>query len=182
LQAEFNYTSPHWTSNETYAVQDGLEGLTEKQTKLASYFHTPFNKLCLGMKVKNVTKWIAIDHKASSMFSVIAKGSYTSTSIGREAWKSLISDSNIQQYCNREGFNVQMGNNYNPDAYVKIRIGLASDNVDSCASCDSCIGFGISLRGCDGDKRNSSVGNIFARCTTPEFDRDNAAFGFVLVH
>ena len=56
FQAEFNYSSPYWINKETYAVEDGLEGLTEKQTKLASYWNTPFERICLGMKVNNDTK------------------------------------------------------------------------------------------------------------------------------
>ena len=50
LQAVFNYTSPYWTNKETCRVEDGLESWTEKQTKLASYWNTPFSKICLGMK------------------------------------------------------------------------------------------------------------------------------------
>jgi hypothetical protein len=38
LQNDFKYSSPFWSNKETYAVEDGLEGLNEKQTKLASYW------------------------------------------------------------------------------------------------------------------------------------------------
>ena len=82
LQPEFNYDSPYWANKETSAVENGLEGLTEKQTKLASYWNTPFNKICLGMKVNNVTKWIVINHKASSLFNFIADGVFRYTYVG----------------------------------------------------------------------------------------------------
>jgi hypothetical protein len=68
LQNEFNYTTRlKWTNKGTYAVEDGLEGLNEKQTKLASYWNTPFNKICLGMKVNGVTKWIALNYTTNSL-------------------------------------------------------------------------------------------------------------------
>ena len=178
---DFNYTSPYWTNNETYAVEDGLKGLTEKQSKLASYWNTPFSKICLGMKVNNVTKWIATDHEASSLSHVITHGRYTSTSFGKEAWKSLVNDSLIQVYCNYEGFNVQVEHNFNADAYIKTRIGIVANNYDQCVNCDSCIGFGISFLGCDGHKRYSSCGDILGICTAPENDGETAAFGYVLV-
>jgi hypothetical protein len=34
-----------WINNESYAVEDGLEGLTEKESKLASYWNIPFKKI-----------------------------------------------------------------------------------------------------------------------------------------
>ena len=182
MQTEFNYTSPYWANKETYAVEEGLEGLTEKQTKLASYWNTPFSKICLGMKANNVTKWIATDHEASSLFDVIANGNYTSTSFGKEAWKSLIDGSSIQKYCNREGFNVQLTNSYrSAGGYIKARLGIAANNRNDCKECDSCIGFGISLRGCDGKMRRSTCGDILARCTDNKNYKDTAVFGFVLV-
>ena len=182
MQPDFNYTSPYWTNNETYAAEEGLEGLTEKQSKSASYWNTPFSKICLGMKANNVTKWIATHHEASSLFDVIANGNYTSTSFGKEAWKFLIDDSSIQKYCNREGFNVQLTNYYNSaGGYINVRIGIAANNYNNCNHCDSCIGFGISFLGCDGNKRNSTCGDILGVCTAPENDGESPTFGFVLV-
>ena len=182
MQAKFNYTSPYWSNNETYAVDDGLEGLTAKQTKLASYWNTQFNKICLGMKANNVTKWIATDHEASSLFDVIANGNYISTSFGKEAWKFLIDASSIQPGCNREVFKVPLINNHNfADGYINVRIGIAGNNEDHCINSDSCIAFGISLRGCDNKIRPSSCGDILARCTEPQNHKDTATFGFLLV-
>jgi hypothetical protein len=47
LQQTFGYDSPYWTNKEGYAVEDGLEGLIEKESKLASYWNTPFKKIKL---------------------------------------------------------------------------------------------------------------------------------------
>ncbi len=186
MQNEFTYSSSYWQNNDTYAVEDGLEGLTEKQTKLASYWNTPFNKICLGMKVNGVVKWIVIDHQASSLFNVIADGAFRKTTAGKEAWKSLIDGSGFQQNCNKEGFNVESinsGSSYK--SYMKIRIGFVANNQDHCGSCDTCIGFGTTVRGCsgvdwdDGTVRNTQCGYI-AICSN--FNNENtAAFGYILV-
>ena len=180
LQTEFGYDSPYWTNKETYAVDDGLEGLTEKQTKLASYWSTPFKKMCLGMKVNGETKWISFDYNASSLYSVIKNETFESTNAGREKWRFLIDGSSLQTHCNREGFNVKVYNSYG-GGYIKARIGIVANNNNNCNDCDSCIGFGISVRGCDGIRRHSTCGNIVARCSYTANDRDTATFGFVLV-
>jgi hypothetical protein len=62
-----------WTNKESYAVEDGLEGLTEKESKLASYWNTPFKKICLGMTVNGDRRWMVLDYEASSLYSVIAE-------------------------------------------------------------------------------------------------------------
>ena len=118
-------------------VEAGLEGLTESETKLASYYNTPFTKVCLGMKVNNVTNWIFLNHNASSLYSVIADGKYTETNAGRAEWVSLINGTSLQSNCNKEGFNFQ------PSPGTKLRIGFAGNNENHCNSSDSLIGFGI---------------------------------------
>ncbi len=179
LQNEFKYSSPFWTNKETYAVEDGLKGLTEKQTKLASYWNTPFNKICLGMKVNGVVKWIVIDHQASSLFNVIADGAFRKTTAGKEAWKSLIDGSGFQQNCNKEGFNIESINGrYN--LYMEVRIGFMANNQNHCGSCDTCIGFGTTARGCySGAVRKTTCGYI-AICGKFN-NKETAAFGYILV-
>jgi hypothetical protein len=186
LQSEFTYNSSYWENNKTYAVKNGLEGLTEKQTKLASYWNTPFNKICLGMKVNGVTKWIVIDHQASSLFNVIANGAFKQTRARKEAWKSLIDGSQFQTYCNQEGFNIKSmnwGSEYK--SYMMVRIGFVTNNQYHCESCDTCIGFGTAARGCsnygadDGTVRNTTCGYITI-CGHYN-NKNTAAFGYILV-
>ena len=55
------------------------------------------------MKVNNVTKWIEVDHQASSLFNQIADGRFRETSAGSDKWKSLIDGSVLQTNCNKEG-------------------------------------------------------------------------------
>ncbi len=137
------------------------------------------------MKVKGVTKWIVIDHHARSLYNVMANGSFQNTTAGKEAWKSLIiDDSSLQRKCNLEGFNIKKPNKYYEGAYINARIGIVANNQGDCESCDSCIGFGITARGCgrildDGSVKTSTCGNI-AICG--KFNNtDTAAFGYILV-
>ncbi|CAB4017091.1 Hypothetical predicted protein, partial [Paramuricea clavata] len=118
----FSYNSSYWTNKKNYSLDDGLEGLTDKETKLSSYWNTPFNKICLGMKVNNYsTNWTVIDHQASSLFKLIKDNNFTSTSVGIKAWESLVvhhsswEENQMRGY--QEGFNL-----YNE--YVCTRIGF----------------------------------------------------------
>jgi hypothetical protein len=162
-----------WTNKESYAVEDGLEGQTEKESKLASYWNTPFKKICLGMTVNGDRKWMMLDYNASSLYNVIAGGQYRSTTAGRPAWKSLIAGSSLQAYCNEEGFSIAY------DAF-KVRIGYYANNDNSCTWADSCIGFGITYTACY-ITSNITCGNI-AQCSGNDNGHKlTAAFGYILV-
>ncbi|CAB3985909.1 Hypothetical predicted protein, partial [Paramuricea clavata] len=177
---DFSYSSPYWTSKETYAIEDGLEGLNEKQTKLASYWNTPFNKICLGMKVNGVTKWIALNYTTNSLHSVIEDGTFKGTTFGKEAWKSLIDGLSLQEYCNEEGFNIQgIYTSFPWQWHMNMRIGLVANNENDCDSCDSCIGFGTSVSGCLGFVRSTTCGNMVV-CSLLN-NKNTAAFGYILV-
>ena len=88
----------------------------------------------------NITKWIAIDYQASSLFNVIADGAMKKTNAGRMTWASLINGSYLQKNCNEEGFNIRSVNGLD---YMYVRIGLVANNEYHCITCDSSIGFGI---------------------------------------
>ena len=153
--------------------------MTEKQTKLASYWNTPFDKICLGMKVNGVTKWIVINHQANSLFDVIADGTKTTTAVGKNTWKSLIAGSSLQKNYNDEGFNTKCKSG-NPPTHV--RLGFVANNRKACDTCDSYIGFGASFRGC-GFPSGPTCGN-FAVCNRiSHYDKDNnlPAFGYIFV-
>ena len=164
-----------WTNKESYAVEDGLEGLTEKESKLASYWNTPFEKICLGMTVNNDTRWMMLDCEASSLYSVVADGNYRNTTAGRAAWKSLIAGSSLQPYCNQEGFGIFHQNK------IAIRLGYLANNQDRCSQADSCIGFGIFYSACYNTEPNITCSNIALCGNADNGEKLTAAFGYILV-
>ena len=170
-------SSSYWTNNKTYAVENGLECLTEKQTKLASYWNTPFKKICLGMKVNDVAKWIVINHQATSLFNVIADGVFKNTAVRRGKLLSLMNGLLLQENYNLEGFNIDTPG-YST-THLKVRIGIIANNQNNCETCNSCIGFGTSIRGCKGEIRKIRCGNI-AICNQLS-NKNTAAFGYVFV-
>ena len=106
------------------------------ETKLPTYWNTPFNKICLGMKIGQQFKSVVINHQAKSLYSLIADGKYRATSLGRNTWKKLIgSRASLQLNCNKEGFNVFKTTS-------KARIGILGNEYNNCYKPDSRIGFG----------------------------------------
>ena len=109
------------------------------ETKLPTYWNTPFNKICLGMKIGQQFKSVVINYQATSLYSLIADGKYRATFLGRNTCKKLIgSRASLQSNCNKEGFNV-VGIH---SAWSKARIGILGNNENDCGNCDSRIGFG----------------------------------------
>ena len=92
------------------------------------------------MTRNGVTNWILVNHAATSLYSVIADGSYHATSVGDKKWKSLIHGSLVQRNYIKEGFNVKFSHDN-----LKLRIGVAGENYQHCETCDSVIGFGIAM-------------------------------------
>ena len=109
------------------------------EIKLPTCWNTPFNKICLGMKIGQQFKSVVINHQARSLYSLIADGKYRATSLGRNTWKKLIgSRASLQPNCNKEGFNVVCTDK----AWSRARIGILGNNENVCSTCDSRIGFG----------------------------------------
>ncbi|XP_028390756.1 uncharacterized protein LOC114515659 [Dendronephthya gigantea] len=170
----FHYNSPYWGDKKVFNEDDGLEGMSKKEAKLPSYWNTPFTKICLGMKDKSHSvKWIVVEHTAKSLFKLVANGEFTETKVGKNQWKSLITDSELQNNCNKEGFNIDGGQQ------TYLRIGLVANNNNDCKSCNSCIGFGASVRGCDGKIEDMACGTLY-RCAGYYINKP--VFGYILVH
>ena len=130
----------------------------------------------VGGSAETDTKWIAIDHQASSLFDVIADGNFTATHITKSKWESLIDDSTLHQYCNIQGFNIR-GRYYYRRMHV--RIGLVANQQNDCNTFNSCIGFGASITACNSRVNKKACGSIYHACG---YYPDNiAAFGYILV-
>ncbi len=135
----FHYNSDLWSNRNTYNILGGKTGFDLQETKLPTYWNTPFSKICLGMKIGQQINFIVINKQANSLYSLIADGQYRATSLGRDTWKTLIgSQASLQLNCNKEGFNAASTST----SFSKARIGFISNQEDECNSCDSRIGFG----------------------------------------
>ena len=137
-QDTFSYDSKAWSSMSPVSPENGDTGLDQMETLLPTYWSTPFSKICLGMKVDGVTRFLPLHREAASLYFLIADGQYQRTSLGRNAWKKLIGPSaSLQRNCNREGFNSQ-----GSDDKIKTRIGIIANQEGDCKTPDSFIGFG----------------------------------------
>jgi hypothetical protein len=142
-------------------------GLDNTEAKLDTYSHSPFTKLCLGLKTSGVTNWMPMEYRASSLYSLVADGKFRETHYGRNIWKNLIRGSSLQRNCNREGFNV----------LSMARIGIVSNQENDCNSPDSRIGFGTGGNQ-GGQNGRHSAGNE-ARHSPDNGDKSTTSFGYI---
>ena len=162
-----------------------MTAFDDRETKLPTYWEMPFNEICLGMKVNNDLNFISFPYQASSLYDIIADGSYRPTNIGRSKWLTLIQGSGLQSNpCRREGFNIYAPNPWTSDTN-RIRIGaVGNEGNDQCNSPDSFIGFGgISksrrVRHCGIPNTSNTCGNA-AYCNGGQ-NIDVPAMGYIFV-
>ncbi|KAL9953880.1 hypothetical protein ACROYT_G041353 [Oculina patagonica] len=169
----FHYNSQLWSNKNEFNRHGGKTGFDLQETKLPTYWSTPFSKICLGMKIGQQINFIVINKQANSLYSLIADEKYRATSLGRNTWKKLIgSHSSLQRNCNKEGFNAVSTST----SHSKARIGIVSNDQNECNSCDSRIGFGT---GGYPDDSNTCGNN--ARHSTDNGEKHIKAMGYILV-
>jgi len=169
----FHFSSKLWSNNFDFNLPGGKTLFDNHETKLPTYWNTPFSKICLGMKIGHEAKFVVIHKKASSLHSLIADGNYRATSLGRNTWKTLIgSQASLQTNCNKEGFNVVCSD----IGASKARIGFLGNNENKCFSCDSRIGFGTG-----GYQDDSNTCGNEAASTPDNGDKHIKAIGYILV-
>lgn len=171
----FHFDSNLWKDKYSLNPKGGQTGFDSQQTKLPTYWSTPFSKICLGMNIDHQLKFIVLHKNAPSLFSLIADGNYRATSLGRNKWKSLIGPrASLQYNCNKEGFNT-MG--LHCPRFSKARIGIISNNQQHCLSCNSRIGFGTG-----GSPDNSNTcGNEAANLWSDNGQKSIKGMGYILV-
>ena len=168
-----------WTNKNELNRPGGENLLDDNETKLPTYWSTPFSKICLAMKTSDgQVNSIVINKTASSLYALIADGTekLLTKKLGPPAWKTLIGeDASLQKHCNKEGFNLKSPNyNYHSEA----RIGIISNQEDDCATPDSRIGFGIGGY----PNGNNTCGNVASALYRPDNGgRDIKAMGYILV-
>ena len=152
-QPTFHFNSTLWSNKVNFNLPGGKTGIDAHETKLPTYWNTPFSKICLGMKIGHQTKFVVLFKQASSLHSLISDGLYRPTSLGRNKWKSLIGSASLQPNCNQEGFNTKWSLSNPAHALRAARIGILGNKQNDCISCDSRIGFGT---GGDPDEHQSN--------------------------
>ena len=172
FQRTFHYDSKYWSDKNSFNLPGGKTGFDSQETKLPTYWNTPFSKICLGMKVDHQLNFIVINREAESLYSLTADGNYRNTSLARDTWKALIgSQASLQFCCDIEGFNFDGGD-------AKTRIGIVCNeccNAD-CGSRDSRIGFG----GAGGMDDPHTRGNL-AYWTPDNGDKNIKAMGYIFI-
>ena len=122
------------------------------------------------MKIGEQINFIVINKQATSLYSLIADGQYRATSLGRNTWKTLIGSlASLQTNCNKEGFNSICSGG-------KARIGIISNNENTCSSCDSRIGFGTG-----GNPDNSNTCENVAKHGGDKGNKYIKTMGYILV-
>ena len=173
FQATFHYDSHYWSDKNQYNILGGRTGFDSQETKLPTYWNTPFSKICLGMKISGQLRFIVINKQANSLLSLIADGIWRASSLGRNEWKKLIgAQGSLQLNCNKEGFNAVGTSSH----HSKARIGYIANDQHHCRSCDSRIGFGTG-----GHPNNSNTCGNAALHSSDNGDRDIRAMGYILV-
>ena len=173
-QTTFHYDSGYWNDTKEFNLPGGETGFDSQETKLPSYWNTPFSKICLGMKINQQINFVHINKHANSLYSLIADGSYHATSLGRKTWKTLIGlEGSLQDNCNREGFNSVCGPSGNPS---RARIGINSNDQTDCNSCDSRIGFGTG-----GSPDDSNTCGNEATASPDKGNKKIKSMGYILV-
>ena len=126
------------------------------------------------MKVDGQDRFIVINNKASSLYSLIADGQFRATTLTRDTWKSLVGEeASLQLYCNQQGFNAKVESNPGgPEA----RIGILANEQNDCGSCDSRIGFGTG-----GPHDDSNTCGNEAQYSPDNGDKHIKAMGYILV-
>ncbi|MCU1282249.1 MAG: Tryptophan synthase alpha chain [bacterium] len=171
-QTTFSYASAYWTNGTTYQPTQYAYDTTN-ETKLYGFNNMPLNAMRLGMydPTDSNSRWLEIPRVNSSLAELFTSG-YQATSLGRDAWESLLSSPSLQLNCNLEGFNTSA-------AGTRARIGIVANQEPDCNSPDSRIGIGTDGANCGQNPLSSSGDEAY--CTPDHGVRSTATFGYVMV-
>lgn len=132
------------------------------------------------MKFGLQERFIVINQKASSLYSLIAHEQYRATLLGPATWKTLIGSlASLGSNCYKEGFNVMTGSSgYLPKARIGIfGFGGYVGPSGRCYHFDSQIGFGFDVRGFPDDNTCGNEADGFYMAE----ERHIKAMGYILV-
>ena len=174
----FLYDAALWTNNATF--QTNFPDLDRNEAKLQTWNSVAFADILIGFEhpIGNMGPLVLKTQKITiarpSLFALFSPNAYVATTIGRNAWKALITASSLQPNCNREGFN-------NAPAglgWPRSRVGIVTNQENDCGSPDSYLGIGNQQAGCG--QPEVRVGNM-ASCSPDNGDKALSAFAVVFV-
>ena len=179
-QTTFHYGSSYWSDTQSFNPIGGASGFDNVETKLPTYWSTSFSEICIGMKVGNDLRFLKIPSAGESLYYLVADGLFRPIyDVARDEWKSLITNSSLQNKCNRVGFN-----NYDHlVGHAGTRIGILASDDDKCSTTASFLGIGgnYKLSGCfHGDLSFPVSGNL-APCDGDNGEVNIKSMGYILV-
>ena len=138
----------HWTTDSTYQQHRTTFG--ENDAKFRAFNELSFSKVCLVMRKNGeiTHRSLVVNHTGSSLLAIF-KGGQVELGQSRQVWLDLLPGSQLQPYCNRNGFNLRNDRSER----ILLRFGIMGNNEKDCSTPDSFIGIGI-------DTGVIKVGNI----------------------
>lgn len=142
------------------------------ETKLSTYYTTPFSQICLGMKYNQEKGWMTLNLTSTSLFDLISKNTHHQTTIAVTEWKKLIpSGAELQPNCPKQGINAQRGG-------TGVCVGIiATKTCGVDAHYNSRLGFGAKGTSCGQDGNNRC--GFDARCVNGATSKKTK--GYILV-
>eukprot|EP00795_Rhopilema_esculentum_P014026 gene14026-5000_t len=115
-----------------------IEGfLGDQEAKFPAFNALPVTHVCVGMRLGSEKSYITLGHTSTSLLTHF-QGPFHAT-IQESNWRNLLKGSQLQPYCNRQGFN----NVITGSVDARVRIGILGNNENNCITPDSAIGIGI---------------------------------------
>ncbi len=176
--ATFSYEKSIWTNNQLLNI--AASGLDTNEAKLESFNRIPARALRIGMSVAGQTRWLTVPLNISpsqTLYDIFSHNYRVHTTIGRNAWMTLIDGSVLQNNCNEEGLNLapRVANNATGP-----RIGIVGNDNDECLTPDSYLGIGSIAHGAGCGMGFTATSGNGAACTGAPFT-NTTAFGYVMV-
>ncbi len=174
----FQWSAPYWTTPELF--QADSPALDHTEAKLDSFNRLPLTQALVVFETpvgSGDRGWVYFDVTADSLLQVFS-GGYTEVNAGRDTWLDAIPESDLENDCELEGFNVG-------PSFSRVRLGVVGargdEECDARKDATSKLGIGGSLSDCNecvecdggGDGGNSlagpSVGNHTGCDAIPSF-------------
>ena len=172
-QATFAYDAALWENTDLLATD--APDLDRKEAKLETWNAIGFTELRIVFEfpvASGGVNVLIVPLGAGKLSDLFAAGQARTTTLGRDAWKSLLgSTASLQPNCNQEGTNQVLTGS-------RVRLGILGNNEVDCLSPDSRIGIGGAGTVCG--TPTESAGNS-ACFSADNGDAELPAFAWVFV-